>query len=501
MKTNSTWKLWTLALMMILSVTACKKNKTEETKPEPVEVKLITITELNALSTGATVKVPDGRKIKGIVISDASAKNIDSKTIVLQEATDKPGIAVTFDAAQTFAIGDELELTISNQTLARVNGEIVLQNLPAANAKKTGTGIIAPRSTNIADINTNKAAWNGTLVTIGNGMFSGTGKYTGTLSYSVDGSSIKSVIAPGAAFENTAYPVLIDGLTGIVRIIGEDVFLNIRNGADTKSPETFVYVEDFSAAVPRTYSEATAIGTRTRPYTGYPLAAVGIWKGGDIVTEDGIVEIKNLPVGSTDPDASFLLPGKNYYRTYPQVTAATYARLLDPTDLVRYGTEWNYFSNKISLFRAEGGNNLDPLVGLKNITIVLAGSKSFVKNADPDAVVTKDATETGAFDAAKDGFNVNLYTNQLEKVFASPIFHSQGQWQTVVIKDVDKLLLELEKTGSKRILRLTFASAVNKRGTFTFGNAAGSSTSVISGSPVVIDKIIFEYSVKPSWAK
>lgn len=226
-----------LLSFLIIGISACKKDKTIDNPPSPpVEVRAITITDLRTLSTSASVKVPDGRKIKGIVISDASAKNVDSKTVILQEATDKPGIIITFDTAQNFAVGDEVEVNISNQALAQVDGEIIVQNVPAANVKKTGTGTIAAKQTTIADINTNKATWNSTLVTINvTELFSADGKYKGNLTIKDASGTLSSTVTAGAAFENTALPLSVTKLTGIVRINGTNAKLDIRNTNDITS--------------------------------------------------------------------------------------------------------------------------------------------------------------------------------------------------------------------------------------------------------------------------
>lgn len=505
---KNTLKLWILALVMTLSVAACKKKDNPQPIP-PVEVKTITITDLRALSTGASVKVPDGRKVKGVVISDASAKNIDVKTVVLQEATDKPGIIVTFDAAQTFALGDEVELTISNQTLAQVSGEIVLQNIPAANAKKTGTGTITARTTTIADITTNKAAWDGTLVTIADGMFSGNGKFTGTLTYGIGNGTIKSAIIGGAVFENTDYPALIPGLTGIVRVSGNDVFLNIRNAADVKQPASFVYVEDFSGAQPGIYSPLNSLTTSgLKPYsrnpatalvTKYPAAFAGGGSALVINQTTGVTAInviKNLSAGSTDADASFLNTGRNYYCVQPLATAALFTQLSDPSN-ARFGQEWNYLSSSIKLLRQDV--NTDYFKNLKNITIVFAGSKMQLSDFDPSSTVTT-SVQTNNFDAAKDGFAAYLYTNIQEKIDASPVYNTQGQWHTVTFKDIYSKLSELDKdaNGFRSTLYLNFGSKVNPYVTFKGG--FNSTLSYAAGSPIVIDKIIFEFSEKPAWA-
>ncbi|MCS4226969.1 DUF5689 domain-containing protein [Sphingobacterium sp. BIGb0165] len=222
-----------LSMFLILGLSACKKENKGNPEPQPIEVKTITVTELRTLSTATSIKIPDGRKIKGIVVSDVSAKNIDNKTVVLQEGTGKPGVIVTFDATQTFALGDEIELTISNQTLAQVNGEVILQNIPSANAKKIAAGSITPKATTIADIKTNKVDWDGTLVSVNATELSSTdGKYKGTLRVKDASGDLTSIVITGAVFENNTLPVSVSKLTGIVRINGNDVRIDVRNVND-----------------------------------------------------------------------------------------------------------------------------------------------------------------------------------------------------------------------------------------------------------------------------
>lgn len=293
MKTNSTIKLWMLALVMTLSVAACKKKESPEPTPPPVEVKAMTITELKALSTGSSVKLPDARTIKGIVISDASAKNIDAKTVILQEATDKPGVIVTFDAAQTFALGDEIEVVISNQTLAQVNGEIVLQNVPAANAKKTATGTITPRATTIADITTNKVAWNGTLVTIAATELSGgNGKFSGSLMVKDASGTAASTVLAGATFENAAYPASVSSLIGIVRVNGNNINIDIRKATDiTVGAVTRIVVENFDGLVAADGKTTLNIGSWKPSINGWRAPALVSDVAGDVnvLTEPGKV--------------------------------------------------------------------------------------------------------------------------------------------------------------------------------------------------------------------
>lgn len=505
MKTNTTWKLMTLGFVLLLTIVACKKNDPAP-KPQPEEVKIMTITELRALSTGASVKLPDGRKIKGTVISDAASKNIDAKTVVLQEATDKVGIIITFDAAQSYSVGDELEVTVSNQILAQANGEIVLQDIPVANAKKIGTGTITARTTTIADINANKKAWNGTLVSIGAGLFSGTGKYTGTLAYTSESASIKTVISTGASFENTEYPALVNSLTGIVRISGNEVFINLRNKSDVKQSDSFVLSEDFSGSDLGEYTPFRALAVNKSPFSRNLTTTIGTKTTGEqldifsfnhVSISSYVGLVKNLSVNSMDPDAAIMVPGKNYLSMLPITTEYTLNRLKD-SENSWYGGGHQRFTSAFALSRSNGTDDKDYFEYLKSITVIFAISKMQVSNFDPTAILFKDIT-TSVFDASKDGIYASLTTGS-KKLDSSPVYSDEGKWHTYTFSDVNSKVKKALESGSFSSLNLSFACAnLNVRGKF-FAGFRGNSE-ILYGSPVIIDKIIFEFSQKPDWAK
>ncbi len=304
MKTTITLKQIAFAIIMVLSISACKKDKNGPTPTPPVEIKAITITELKGLSTAASVKIPDARTVKGIVISHTAGKNIDGKTLVLQEATGKPGIVVTLDAANTFAAGDELELTVSNQTLAQLNGEVVLQNIPLANVKKTGTGTIVPAETNIAVIVAAKANFDGTLVKIAaTELTGGDGKYTGTLNIKDATGTVTSVILPAASFSETEYPASVSSITGIVRVNGDQTRIDIR-----KTDE--VVIGSVLKVITENFENITALITGSTDASeitnnGFKTKAGIEWY--DYLGYSGVV-----PVKDGNGDASFTIAGKTY---------------------------------------------------------------------------------------------------------------------------------------------------------------------------------------------
>lgn len=213
---------------------------------------LTTFEQLKAnLSAGESVTLPDAIKIKGAVISDNEGKNIDDKTVVLQEDNNKGGIVLQFTENHNFIVGDEIEVIVSELTLAKVNGELTLIDIPAGNAEKTGNKTITPRETTISDVTVNKEAWAGTLVKLGAGSFTGgDGKYSGTLEYADASGAIKSTILEGAAFANSDYPAEVNSLTGIIRISGTDVRIDIRNTNDVVGIETSSFLlDDFESGV------------------------------------------------------------------------------------------------------------------------------------------------------------------------------------------------------------------------------------------------------------
>ncbi|MET0636073.1 MAG: DUF5689 domain-containing protein [Chitinophagaceae bacterium] len=475
MKTTTTIKQGILALGITFSIIACKKEKKDPDPTPPTEVKAITLTDLKALSTDASVKVPDGKKISGIVISDVSGKNTDSKTLVLQEATDKPGIIIYFDAAQTFALGDQLEVNISNQTMAQVNGEIVLNNVPVINAKKTGTGIIAAKMTTAAAIATNKASWDGTLVQLPAGAYSGgNGKFIGTLTYTDTTGAVKSNVLAGASFENTDYSTSIDGITGIVRINGNDVRVDVRNATDVNTAVKYLVTEDFkNVTVNRPNGRVTSYTTTNGQYN----------------------------VLNAENNYIFPLAGDDF---------------LDQSKKYIYLTQPDY----ISTVTSETVN----LKGLKTIGVNFAGSK-YTGNIDinaPGEPNGSDIKNVLPFDPSKHKIGINLYAYS-DNFGAFPLetyeFNAVGQFNTITFKfptSVDEFANMIVTTkipdwagvfslDDAKLLAADFmanikigvsnhsVNRVTNKDNYQGDNPAAKNDS----QPIVIDKIVFGFNVKP----
>jgi hypothetical protein len=355
-----------LTLSLALMVTSCGSKKSDPTPTNPpAGVTSIAISDLKKLSTAATVVLPDGKQITGVVISDVTNKNIDAKTVVLQEATGKSGIVINFAEAQAFAPGDNLTVNVSKQTLAQVSGEIVLNNVPAENAKKTGTGTILTQKITAGDVAKNAAALDGTLVTLPAGSFTGGGgKYSGSLTYTDASGSVKSLVLAGASFENKAYVLSADSLTGIVRVSGTDSRVDIRNTGDVYSGITKTISEDFSTAV------VSGVNFTTTPTGNWLFGANGD-AGGYLIT----------PLSGD----SFLKAGSKYmYLTNTGATGVP-VNIRQTANLLTTGYEGQ-------------------LSGLKNISVTFAGS-----NFSGTFPYDFPNTNPRPFDPAKDKSGVAVY--------------------------------------------------------------------------------------------
>jgi hypothetical protein len=464
MKTRTTIKHILLALTIALCIVSCSKDKKTTPTPAPV-LQEITFEDLLKLSTGTSVKVPANTKITGIVISDISNKNIDPKTIVLQEATGKAGIVVTFTAAQKFALGDQVDVNISGQTLAQVNGEVELTNIPANNATKSGTGTIIPAVTNAAAIIQNATAMDGTLVTIPATGFSGaSANYTGTLTVTDSTGTLSSAILVGATFQDTAYPASLSSLTGIVRISGTTVYVDLRNKADAVvGAITKIITDNFTNLI----SKYT--GTAAQPgdflYEGFTdnVSTGSGWSataGGTLYLFPG-----------SQYDAGFTEPGRNYLY---MVSAADQSNLLVGAtfycDLIAF--KWSNLQN------------------LKQVSVTFAGSNMSGGGLSIGNVVP--------FNPATDYFQIAVvsimgnYTETLPLIQTSAKYTSAGQFHTFTYAYPTKaqlLALGASPDQMEQVLLRPLIQIVN----MSQRSGAPYNQLNLINAPIVIDKVVFGF--------
>lgn len=195
----------------------------------PGSVNISTIASIRSLFTGATTTLGSSKAIKGIVISDRAAANIDGRNLVIQDST--AGIVIRFSSTHSYSLGDEIEINISGQKLSEFNGLLQAEVLNA-NAAKTGTGTIAARTLTVAQAVSGLETYESQLVRIQNATLSGGGgKYSGNVSMN-DGTGTMNMFTRNAAnFASNNYPSGVLSVTGILSQFNS-VQLNIRNTND-----------------------------------------------------------------------------------------------------------------------------------------------------------------------------------------------------------------------------------------------------------------------------
>lgn len=191
---------------------------------------LISIADVRAMYSGTEVTIPDERKIKGVVISDFSNGNVDGRNMVLQDGN--AGIVIRFESTHSFALGAEVEVVVSNQTISDFNGLIQIANTPNANATSSGAGTLpTPTVVTTADINGNIGTYESTLVRINSATISGGGTLGGNLTVTDATGSIPMYTKSGASFAGNAVPT---GEVDIIAIASQfnSPQINIRKADD-----------------------------------------------------------------------------------------------------------------------------------------------------------------------------------------------------------------------------------------------------------------------------
>jgi hypothetical protein len=142
------------------------------TCPPPPAV-LTSIANVRAEYSGSSTAVSAGKKIVGIVISDYTSNNSDTRNMFIQDGT--AGIVVRFTSSHTFNLGDSVEVNVGGQTLSEFNGLLQVggstPNVPLVNATKLGTGTVSPRVVTLAQVVANMSStdsWESTLIQVTN---------------------------------------------------------------------------------------------------------------------------------------------------------------------------------------------------------------------------------------------------------------------------------------------------------------------------------------------
>lgn len=491
MKKSKHVKHLLLLTAIAVGFAACKKSDPEPQPAVPVEAVSLSIEDLKKLSTTASVTINEENKIfriKGIVISDKDAKNIDAKTVVLQEGDGKPGIIINFAAAHNFALGDEVQVGVSNQKLEQVNGEIVLNAVPLDSISKTGTGTITARTATAAEItNTNNAAvWNGTLVTLSEGTFSGSnGAFSGTLTYTDATGTVNSTVQSDASFQGDYYPLNVKNLTGIVRINGDEVRVDLRRVSDAESVNAYTLIEDFQSL-----DAVSGVGA-------FVTLPSGKW---DLVNQSNIVV-----VGGLDADKGFLEAGRKYlYTPYPQLVLGGKSGGVTPHLAPAGFPDPDDFHSKLE--------------GLSSISATFAGS---LITSFPEELTTNPPSGSRwnagwtfrAFNPSSDYYAVTFEVvppagNFTGNYYAVARFTDLGQFHTVTFtipttkEELEQWINDNGQWWDDEAINAFVANPAKQIKLFfnSSSRSSGYGTGQQMGTPMIIQKIEFGYKTKPSWA-
>lgn len=168
---------------------------------------------------------PNNKVLSGIVISDLSNGNITGRNLVLQDGD--RGIVVRFDAEHAFALGEELEVDVSNQELSEYNGLLQVNDVPLQNATSKGLGTLpTPREATLKQIIDNLEEWESTLVVIKDVKFDG-GTYSGSKTLTDASGTLSMYTRPQASFAESTVPSDEVTITAIVSQFN-DPQVNIR---------------------------------------------------------------------------------------------------------------------------------------------------------------------------------------------------------------------------------------------------------------------------------
>lgn len=179
------------------------------------QTSVMPIDSIRLLDPGAGIAyAPLDRKIRGVVTSNYSTAMLTGKNIYFQDGTS--GIQIRFTATHSFAVGTQLDINVSGVEISTFGGVLQLNNVPLANAIVVGTGSVTPRTTSIANINTNYNAWEGQLVTIPGVTITGTGVYSGSNTLTDATGTISLFTTAGATFAASSYPTGVVTVTGIL---------------------------------------------------------------------------------------------------------------------------------------------------------------------------------------------------------------------------------------------------------------------------------------------
>jgi hypothetical protein len=193
---------------------------------------------IRQLFASGTTVVPANTKVRGIVISDRTTGNMNTRSLVLQDSTG--GLILYFASTHSFNLNDDVEVDISGLSMGNTYG-LQVSTVANANATLKGTGSITPKVMTTSEVLGSYPQNESTLIKVVGATLSGGGGnyYFGTAS----GANITLTDAVGsvalrtlktATFASAAYPTTAVSVTSIVGAYSGTPQLGIRNTTDVQ---------------------------------------------------------------------------------------------------------------------------------------------------------------------------------------------------------------------------------------------------------------------------
>lgn len=210
---------------------------------------LISIAELRAQFSGSATTASADTKIRGIVISDRTTNNLNSRNLFLQDGN--AGILVRFAEDHNFALGTDLEVTVSGLELSEFNGLLQLNNVPLGSAGIQGAGTLpTPREVTVATINANPEEYESTLVKVNMATITGGATFSGNRTVTDATASIPMFTLNGATFATQNIPTgevsvtaIVSDFNGVQLVLKSAADITGGNGGGGGDPEEITAAE------------------------------------------------------------------------------------------------------------------------------------------------------------------------------------------------------------------------------------------------------------------
>ncbi|MFM2387330.1 MAG: hypothetical protein RL660_2087 [Bacteroidota bacterium] len=193
---------------------------------------LVTIKSLRDMYAAGDSLNEATSKIRGVVISDRSSGNFQTKNCIIQDGSG--GIIIRFNADHSYNLGDEIEINTTNAAVKPFANTLQVYGSVSQSAR-LNTGVsVTPQVVTLQQINSDMASYESELVRVSNVTFP-TGTYSGSKIVSDgSGSNITLYTASGATYSGTTMPTTPKTVTCIPGNYFATKQITLRNIADVQ---------------------------------------------------------------------------------------------------------------------------------------------------------------------------------------------------------------------------------------------------------------------------